>query len=275
MKSHVAPYETAVKCLRIVCTNGVTVRLTRYPFDLVMSNSQVYASVAGVDFSTIANESSFAAGAIDLTGFVGIGGITQAQIQSGVFDGADCYLFACDYLFPVEDYEPLIRSVMGKTTLEDGRFRIEEIGIVDRLSQSVGLTHTAPCPKFFGGQEFGGCGISLATKTVTGAVTSVSSSLVFVDSSRAEAADFFGWGTVQFTSGQNAGLRALKVRAYSSGSFTLYEPPYYPLTGGEDYTAVAGCRQRLEDCRDKHNNVQRFGGFPWVPLGSTYRKIPN
>ena len=28
MKSVVAPYETGVACLRIVCTNGTTIRLT-------------------------------------------------------------------------------------------------------------------------------------------------------------------------------------------------------------------------------------------------------
>ena len=41
MKSVVAPYETKALCMRIVCANGTTIRLTRYPFDLKMSNGQV------------------------------------------------------------------------------------------------------------------------------------------------------------------------------------------------------------------------------------------
>ncbi len=273
MKSHVAPYQTAVKCLRIVASNGTTLRLTRYPFDLKMSNGQIYKADAGYDFSAVVAETSFAASAVDLEGFVGVGGITRDQIASGVFDGARAWLFATDFLNPVEDDEPLMASIFGKTTLEDDRYKVEDMALIDLLGQTVGDTYTAPCPKQFGGQEHGGCGVDLTAIDVTGSVTSITSDLVFADSGRGEAADWFGWGTVQFTSGANAGLAPIKVRDFSSGTFTLYDPPYYPLTVGDTYVAIPGCRKRMEDCRDKFSNIRRFGGFPWVPVGSTYRKV--
>jgi uncharacterized phage protein (TIGR02218 family) len=173
----------------------------------------------------------------------------------------------------VEDYEPLTASIMGKTVLEDDRYKIEDMALIDMLGQTVGSTYTAPCPKTFGGQEHGGCGVDVTTLDVVGAVTSITSDLVFVDTSRTESADYFGWGTVQFTSGPNAGLAVIKVRDFSGGTFTLYEPPYYPLTIGDTYVAIPGCRKRLEDCRDKYANVLRFGGYPWVPTSSTYRQV--
>jgi len=240
MKSTVAPYETSVKCLRIVCENGTTIRLTRYPFDLTMSNATVYLADNAYDFSSVISETSFAASAVDLEGFVGIANITRDQISSGLFDGARCYLFATDYLVPVEDYEPLIASILGKTMLEDDRFHIEDMSLVDLLNQTVGGSYTAGCRKTFGGQEFGGCGVDLTTLDVTGTVTSVVSSLSFIDTSRAEAVDYFGWGTVEFTSGDNAGLRPLKVRDFSSGQFVLYDPPYFPITAGVTYIAIPG-----------------------------------
>ena len=86
MKSTVAPYETKVLCLRIVCRNGTTIRLTRYPYDLTMSNATVYATESGHDFSAVVSETSFAAAALDLEGFVGVANITRDQIASGVFD---------------------------------------------------------------------------------------------------------------------------------------------------------------------------------------------
>lgn len=273
MKSTVAPYETSVKCLRIVCENGTTIRLTRYPFDLAMSNGQIYLADNAYDFSSVISESSFAASAVDLEGFVGVANITRDQIASGLFDGARTYLFATNYLAPVEDYEPLIASILGKTTLEDDRFKIEDMSLIDLLNQSVGNSYTAGCRKTFGGQEYGGCGVDLTALDVTGSVTSVSSTLVFTDSARAEAADWFGWGTVEFTSGDNAGLRPLKIRDFSAGQFTLYDPPYFPITAGVTYIAIPGCRRRLEDCRDKFSNILRFGGFPYVPVGSTYRTV--
>ena len=272
MKSTVAPYATAVACLRIVCTNGTTIRLTRYPYDIKMSNATVYESADGYDFSSLISETSFAASAFDLEGFVGVSGITRDGIASGLFDGAECFLFTTDFLNPVEDYEPLGKSTLGKTTLEDDRYKIEEMGLVDKLGQTVGWSHTAQCPNEFGGQEHGGCGVNLAAITVTGTVTSVTSPLVFSDSGRSEAADHFGWGTVEFTSGPNAGLLPIKVRDFSAGQFTMYDPPYYPITAGVTYSAVPGCRKRLVDCQN-HNNVPRFGGDLYVPLGSTYRAI--
>lgn len=274
MKSTVAPYETAVTCLRIVCTNGTTIRLTRYPFDLAMSNGQVYLAASGYDFSSVISETSFAASSFDLEGFVGVSGITRDQIASGVFDDARAYLFATSFITPVEDYEPLVASVLGKTTIEDDRYRIEEMALIDLLGQSVVHTYTPSCANVFGGQEHGGCGVDLTAIDVVGAVTSIGSDYVFTDSSRAEAADYFGWGTVQFTSGQNAGLVPIKIRDFAIGGiFTLYDPPYYPLVIGDAFVAIPGCRKRLEDCRDKYANIVRFGGFPWVPVGSTYRKV--
>lgn len=272
MKSTVAPYETRVICLRIVCSNGTTFRLTRYPFDLKMSNATVYLSASGYDFSSVIVETSFAASSIDLEGFITAGGVTRAQIASGLFDGAECYLFATDFLNPVEDYEPLMKSTLGKTTLNDDRFTIEDMSIVDKLNQTVGWTHTTQCPNDFGGQEYGGCKVALGPITVTGTITAVGSTLSFTDSSRAESADHFGWGWVTFTSGDNVGLRAIKIRDFAAGVFTLYDPPYYPITAGVTYSAVPGCRKRLVDCQH-HNNVARFGGDLYVPVGSTYKSI--
>ncbi len=273
MKSTVAPYQTSVKCLRIVCENGTVIRLTRYPFDLKMSNDQVYQSDSGYDFSAVVTETSFAASAVDLEGFVGAAGISRDMIASGVLDGARCYLFATSFLTPVEDYEPLMASILGKTQLEDDRYKIEDMALIDLLGQTVGETYTASCRKTFGGQEHGGCGVDTTALGVTGAVSSISSDLIFYDSSRAESADYFGWGAVKFTSGANAGLRVQRVRDFSGGAFTLDEPPYYPLQIGDAYTAIPGCRRRLEDCRDKFNNALRFGGYPWVPVGSTYLHV--
>lgn len=272
MKATVAPYETMVKCLRIVCANGTTFRLAAYPLDLTMSNATVYQSASGYDFSSVVVETSLSASAIDLEGFIVAGGVTRSQIASGLFDGAECFLFATDFLNPVEDDEQIMKSTLGKTTLNDDRFTIEDMSIVDKLNQTVGWTHSAQCPNEFGGQEYGGCKVNIAAITVTGAVTSVGSSLQFTDSSRSEAADHFGWGWVAFTSGDNAGLRALKIRDFSGGVFTLYDPPYYPILPGVTYSAVPGCRKRIIDCQ-RHNNVPRFAGDLHVPVGSTYRAI--
>ena len=271
MKSSVAPYQTSALCLRIVCGNGTAIRVTRYPKDLTMSNGQVYLTGSGFDFTGYESTASLSPSAIDLEGILGFAGVTREAVASGVFDGARAYLFACDYLNPVEDHEPIVASFLGKATLTDSGYTFEEMALIDALNQSVGRTYMAQCPKTFGGQEYAGCKIALGPLTVSGTLTAVTSSAQFADSSRSEAADYFSLGTVQFTSGANAGLKPLEIKSFSAGGgIVTFEPFYFPPAIGDAYVMTPGCRKRLEDCRDKWNNVVNFGGFPNMPTSSIY-----
>lgn len=270
MKPQVAPYQTAAKCLRIVCSNGLTVRLTRYPYDLTMSNATVYKTGSGFDFTGYVSDTSMSPSAIDLQGILGAAGITVDTIASGVFDGARCYLFACNFLSPIEDYEPIVCSFLGKTMLEDDRYKIEEMSLIDALNQSTGRAYTAACQKVFGGQAFAGCKVALAPLTVTGTLTAVTDAKTMTDTSRTELADYFGLGTIKFTSGQNAGLKAQEIKSFASGVISTYEAFYYLPAIGDSYMMIPGCRKSLADCRDKWANVINFGGFPNMPTSSIY-----
>ena len=274
MKAHVAPYATAVRCGRVVCTNGTVIRVAAYPYDLTMSNATVYLAGSGFEYSGYAAEASFAASVVDLEGFVGFAGITRDMIASGLFDGAKIYYFTTDFLIPVEDEQPDMKAIFGRTSMQDDRYRIEIMALVDLLGQEQGLSYTPGCPKAFGGQEYGGCGVALGAITVTGSVTHVPSTIQVRDSSRTEATDYFGWGYLTFTSGDNVGLAAIRVETHASdGTLTLMDAPYHLVTVGTTYNLIPGCRGRLEDCRDKWNNIRRFGGDPWVPQSSEYKKI--
>jgi hypothetical protein len=56
-------------------------------------------------------------------------------------------------------------------------------------------------------------------------------------------------------------------------------PFYYLPVAGNAYSMVRGCRKRLSDCQARWNgsgtfsNVANFGGFPWIPTGSTYAQV--
>ena len=271
MKPHLVPYETRAICLRIECTSGQIIRMTRYPFDLTMSNGQVYDTGSGYDFTSYAATASMSPSAIDMDGFLGFSGVTKEAIASGIFDNARCYLFACDFLAPVEDAEPIVASLLGKTAIDDEHYRIEEMALIDALGQSVGRTYKAQCDKVFGGTEYAGCGVALGPITVTGTLTAVATSSQMTDSSRAEAADYFTLGTIQFTSGQNAGLKPLEIKSHGAGGVIhTYEPFYFTPAIGDAYSLIPGCRKRHADCRDKWNNIVNFGGFPDMPTSSVY-----
>lgn len=271
MKSTVAPYSTATWCVRIECANGTTVRLTSYPYDLTMSNASVYKTDNGYDASAFSASAGFSPSAMDIEGIATLGGVTRDALASGVFDNARVYIFKCNFLAPVEDYEEVAAGFFGKTTLKDDAYRIEGMQIIDALNQSVGRVYQASCGRTFGDA---GCTKSLAALDVVGAITSVTSSLVFRDSSRGEAADYFGAGTIEFTSGNNVGLKPMEIRNYASdGTITLFEPTYYAPVVGDTFVMIPGCRKREADCRDKWNNIINFFGFTRIPTSSTYQQI--
>lgn len=274
MKSVVADYRYRTLCLRIVPAIGPVIRLTHYPRDLTMSNGQIYKAFDGNDFTGYTAGSGMSPSLVDLEGIAGLAGVTKAAVMSGVYDGARCYLFATTWKTPLEDEEPIVSSIFGKTTVLDERYRIEEMALIDALNQSVGDSYGPGCKKVFGGQEYAGCKVSLGPITVTGTITSITSSTVFRDSARTEAVDRFAAGTLKFTSGANVGLSPIEVKRYEAdGTIEIFEPFYYPVQVGDAYEMVPGCRKRLEDCRDKWNNVLNFGGFGFVPTSSTYTQV--
>ena len=274
MKSAVADYRYRVLCLRIIPAVGSPIYLTDHPRDLTMSG-HTYLSTSGYQFTGYDSRADFSPASIDIEGIAGVAGISRAAVASGVFDGARCYVFATTWTSPVEDQEPIVSGVFGKTSLLDDRFQIDGVSLIDALNQSVGQIYGAACPKTFCGQEYGGCMASLAANTVTGILTSVTSAAVFADSGRSEADDTFGAGTIQFTSGPNAGLKALEIKSFAGGVITTYEPFYYLPVVGNSYSMVRGCRKRLSDCQNRvgGSNVLNFGGFPWIPTGSTYAQV--
>lgn len=273
MKSVVADYRYRVLCLRIVPTSGPVIRLTHHPRPLTMGNGQIYLSGSGYDFTGYTAGSNLSAAMVDLEGIAGIAGITRDQLADGRYDNARAYLFATTWKTPVEDEEPIVASILGKTTLLDARYKIEEMALTDALSQSVGMTVTPTCQKVFGGQEYAGCGVDLGPLTVSGTITSVTSNTVFRDSSRSEAADYFTIGFLTFSSGDNAGLPGKEVKAYAAdGTLTLFEPFHYPVQIGDAYTLTPGCRHRLQDCQ-AWNNVPNFGGFSFILTSTGYAQV--
>lgn len=269
MKPTVAPFETSAWCVRIACLGGEAFRFTTYATDLTMSNATVYLSDAGYGASSYQAGTSATPAAIDLEGFIGLAGITREKLAGGIFDGARVYIFKCDYLNPVEDYEPITSGFFGKTTLIDDRYKIEGMNLADTLNQSVGISVSPSCRHTLGNA---GCGLTITP--LAGAVTHVTSNTIFRDSSRSEAADWFAYGTLKFTSGPNVGLPPLDIKRYEAdGTIELFEPFYYPVEVGLAFEITPGCRKTVDACRDKFDNVINFGGFPSVPTGSVYSEI--
>lgn len=291
MKSVVADNETTVTCARIETVSGLILRFIAYPHDLTMSNGEVYQSDSGYEPTALSSTTTFSPSVIDLQGIFDAAGISRDKLISGVMDNAKAYAFNTSWATPVEDEEPIGKAIFGKTRIQDARYVGELMGLIDALNESVGRTFGPKCPWTLFDENLDGdtipyqtsrCtgpraatdGPLLATYKVTGTVTHVTSNTVWRDSARAEAVDYFNYGSVLWTTGNNAGLRSQEIKAYAAnGTVTQYMATHYPVQVGDEYEMAPGCNKlRAGDCITKFSNAVNYGGFADIITSTAYSK---
>lgn len=114
-----------------------------------------------------------------------------------------------------------------------------------------------------------GCGVSRAAFTDSGTVASVSADGITVTATVfASRAD--DWYTVGYLERPADGTRRY-VLSHVGNTVTL-QAPFIGLQVGETIKGVAGCKLReTEDCLNKFNNLNRFLGFPRIPVKNPYQ----
>ena len=136
------------------------------------------------------------------------------------------------------------------------------------LGQTVGRTFQSGCDAALGDAR---CGVNLEAPAFkgSGAVLSLVRDRGFVATGLgAFALGWFAAGTVEWTSGANAGRRAEVIMhevAVSTVTITLLEMPVRAIGFSDGFVIRAGCDKRLETCRDRFTNVLNFRGFPNIP----------
>jgi uncharacterized phage protein (TIGR02218 family) len=136
------------------------------------------------------------------------------------------------------------------------------------LGQTVGRTFQATCDAALGD---GRCGVDLEDPAFkgAGAVIDLLRDRAFTASGLGGFdADWFTFGTVEWTSGAYAGRRA-EVLGHDVTDgiaiLTLLEAPVRAIAEGDGFTIRAGCDKRIETCGTKFANTANFRGFPHIP----------
>jgi uncharacterized phage protein (TIGR02218 family) len=116
------------------------------------------------------------------------------------------------------------------------------------------------------------CGVSLASLTAGGTVTTGSTASV-VKSDRMTIRSYYNLGVLRFTSGALSGV-SRSVKDYVSGAFTLDFPLAQAPAAGDTFNVFPGCDKTLFSClnrwgRSEADARSHFRGFPFVPKNET------
>ena len=203
---------------------------------------------------------SIAARATDLVA----GATFLNALRDGAFDGATVQR---DRVFMTA----LGGTVVGGVTLFHGRVStIDNVGrtqaTITVASDLVVLDYDMPrnlySPTCLHTLYDSGCGIPSGTYAVSGTVGAGSSATLIAF---AGALASHAQGSIVFTSGVNANVRATVKSVAAGVSLSLIYPLPSPPATGDGFTVYAGCDHTRATCQSRFNNLSNFRGFPFVP----------
>ena len=257
---------TLAWCWRISRADGVALGFTDHDRKLAFDGT-AFEPESGFAASEIRAGSDLAVDAQDATGVLTSDRISETDILDGRWDNAAVELWRVNWA-DTSQRVLLRRGAVGQIRRGRMAFVAEVRSLAHVLGQTVGRTFQATCDAALGDAR---CGVNLEDPAFkgNGTVLDVLRDRAFTASGLGGfTSGWFTFGTVEWTSGANAGRRAeIIAHDVTDGIavLTLLEAPVRPIAGGDVFVVRAGCDKRLETCGAKFANTTNFRGFPHIP----------
>ena len=257
---------TLAWCWRISRVDGVAFGFTDHDRVLEFKGTE-FEPESGLTASEIRSGADLSVDAQDAAGALRSDRISEADILDGRWDNAEVELWRVNWQAPSQRVL-MRRGAIGQIRRGRHAFVAEIRSMSHLLGQTVGRTFQASCDAALGDAR---CGINLGDPTYrgTGTVIDRLRDRAFTTSGIGSfAPGWFRFGTLDWTSGPNAGRRA-EVLAHGRSDdiavITLLEAPIRPIGTSDGFTVRAGCDKRIAPCAQKIGNVLNFRGFPHIP----------
>ena len=257
---------TLAWCWRIVRADGVSFGFTDHDRTLSFMGIE-FEPESGLTASEVRSGSDLSVDAQDAEGVLTSDRITETDILDGCWDNAEVEVWRVNWANTGQRVL-MRRGAIGQIRRGRLAFVAEVRSLAHVLGQTVGRTFQATCDAALGDAR---CGVNLEDSSFkgTGAVIDPLRDRAFTASGLGGfAAGRFTFGTVEWTSGANAGRRAeIVVHDLTDGIavLTLLESPVRAIAAAHGFIVRAGCDKRIETCGAKFANTANFRGFPHIP----------
>lgn len=258
-----------VYCVKITRTDGDVIGFTMHDADIVVDNVLYYAANSAAP-STISSASRMSVDNLDLQGLLAKGvlssdKITDVDLRNGKYDDARVDVYIVDWTNPGAGSIHMKRGWIGTVKIESGQYNATVVGLTQALHQSFGLIATAPCRALFGDKL---CRFDAESLRQNGYVYSVQDGLNFTVADLTTVnGRLFSFGEITWLTGRNAGN---KIEVKKDGgqeetrTITLPTPTASPISVGDTFSIIPGCKKTVDDC-NSYNNLKNYRGFPTVP----------
>lgn len=252
---------TMCLCWRVERQDGITQGFTEHDRDLVV-DGLTYLARSGFTATQVAQTLGLSVDNLNVEGAISSDTINEDDLADGAYDGAEVTLLWVNWSDPTM-YQVLSKGFIGEVKRQETAFSAEFRSLAQKLAQKTGRTYQRTCDAVLGD---GRCKVNLTSPTFrgTGTVTSSSGRNLVVSGLGSYADGWFTHGTLTFTSGSNSGM-SFEVKQHSGTAIQLWEVPPTTVLSTDAFFITAGCKQDMDTCRDKFNNLLNFQGFPYVP----------
>ncbi|PRY23538.1 putative phage protein (TIGR02218 family) [Aliiruegeria haliotis] len=257
---------TLAWCWRITRSDGVVLGFTDHDRDLAFDGTG-FEPESGFAASEVRSASDLSVDAQDAEGVLSSDRITETDIRDGRWDNADVEVWRVNWA-NTSQRVLMRRGAIGQIRRGRLAFVAEVRSLAHLLGQNVGRSFQATCDAVVGDSR---CGVDLDDPAYrsAGVVTGISLDRAFTASGIGSfEAGWFTFGTVEWTSGANAGRRA-EVSGHGldggDASVSLLEAPVLQIAEGDGFVIRAGCDKRVATCADRFANAVNFRGFPHIP----------
>lgn len=253
------PATTLCRAYVATRADGAVFGCTDHDRDLTIAGVLCRA-VTGVARSEVVASAGLGVGGSEIAGALSSEAITEADIASGLWDGAEVRTYLVDWRQP-EVAAHVATGHLGEVTRRDGAFAAELRSLAAALDQPKGRLYQHRCDAVFGDAR---CRLDLAARRTSGVVVAVARGRhVVVDGLAGVAARTLNGGTLSYAG------RRFAVKADGDGGDDLRALELWEiaegLAAGAVVTVTPGCDKRFETCRDRFDNALNFRGFPHIP----------
>jgi uncharacterized phage protein (TIGR02218 family) len=193
--------------------------------------------------------------------------ITEADILSGRYDGAEVRSFLVNWASP-EDWVELFCGSFGEVTRSGGGFSAELRGLSEALNRPQGYAFQPACSAVLGDSR---CRFDTSAPGYSAeiGVERIEYERMFAFKDLPAFDDrWFQNGRLEVLTGAAAGLVGMiKSDRTEVGQrrIELWQSLGAPVVAGDRVRLIAGCDKAAATCRTKFANFLNFRGFPHIP----------
>ena len=251
-----------IKCFIITLNNGTKLYFNESDEDLIIDGNNYKTSCGVSENGGLKQYCDISCSTYNIIGFVNDNNITEEDILSGKFDGAeiDSFLIDVDDLASEKIY--LNKGFFKEIKYTDGKFIVKIDGLLSLLDKNIGKTFSPTCRACFCDNK---CGLNIENYTANGSITTMDSQINFLSSALTSYTDdYFKNGYIKFTSGKDCN-DIITVKEFKNGNIVLSTKPLKELGIGDNFVIVAGCDKTIDTCYTRFNNSINFRGEPNIP----------